>query len=774
MILTGISLTFGLLCGGFLWLWIRERQQTTLLNYLTSLPSDVCCLFHGDKCLIATPQIGNYLKDNNNTLNTYHGLSAIFSQQYWREIEQAIRELMTQGTNFQIRCKVQDDSRWVRVAGKVLSDPGQWSLWIKDITEEITRNQERESERHNHETMVSTLRSLLDTLPFLVWHRDEDQKINYCNKFYSEAVQLSQREVIKNSTELITASRARALARQALNTLQPQSIESSAIIFGERKKIQAFEQPNPLGDGTIGYAIDQTEVEETKSTLGKIIDSFSDILDHQSTAIAIYGTDRKLKYFNKAYQTLNNMEEEWLKSEPSLDEVLDELQQRRLLPETADFPAYKKRKLRDLQEQLQPEEELIHLPNGRTLRSITTPHPTGGLLFMLEDVTDHLKLESKNKALMEVQETTLENLYEGIVVFGSDNKIKLFNPSFCRLWNLSTQDIGAGMHLSRVIDKIEPFFEYEGEWQHLKARIVENTTDRIPKTGQIHRKDKSALRFLYIPLPNGDNLLSYIDNTDNSRVEEALKERNEALRAADRLKTEFIANVSYELRAPLNTISGFSEMLTQEYYGNLNEKQKEYIDGILNSSDKLLYLVNNLLDLGSIEAGYLTLQPKLTPVKNVLEEVNELLLNRAHEKNIEISVKCPRSVGNWLLDEKRIKQAVFNLLCNAIQFTPNDGKVSLVANVKDEQLRITITDTGVGIAKEDQTRVFNKFVRGSESDDGAGLGLSLVKSLMELHGGTVEIKSEPNKGTKVTCTLPKSIAANQDDTGTPLVVEYSK
>lgn len=774
MILIGLTITFAAIAAGFFYVWMQEKQESEKLRRLVSLPSDVCCYFSGNYCVMASPQLENYIPSESLPLTTYLGLARMFSKTYWDELTQSIDDIIQNGVEFSHICKVQGDSRWVRVSGSSLTNPGEWCLWIKDVTEEVTRNQEVDTERHTHETMLNTLRSLLDTLPFLVWHRDESQKINYCNKYYSDAVQVSQREVANNSVELVAAPKARALARQALNTLKTQRQEHAAIIFGERKKIEIFEEPNPLRDGTIGYAIDRTEIEETKSTLGKIIDSFSDILDHQSTSIAIYGSDARLSYFNKAYQTLNGLDEEWLQSGPRLDEVLDELRNQRLLPEFADFPAYKKQRLKALHEQLETEEELIHLPNGRTLRSITTPHPTGGLLYMIEDVTDHLKLESRNKALMEVQETTLENLYEGVIVCGSDSKIKLSNPSFRRLWSLEESDVEPGQHLSHVIDKIEPYFEYDGDWTHLKARIMENTTDRIPKTGQIHRKDNTVLRFLYIPLPNGDNLLSYIDITDNSRVQDALHERNEALKAADQLKSEFIASVSYELRSPLNTICGFTELLYEEYHGDLNNKQREYVNGILNSSTKLLHLVNNLLDLGSIEAGHMTLQPESKDVRTVVKGVVDLMRKRAADKKIEVNLRCPKDGESWLMDEKRIQQALFNLILNSIQFTPEGGKITISANIKDDHLYLYVTDNGIGIPKEDQEKIFTKFERGPETENGAGLGLSLVKSLIELHGGTVEISSKPKKGTKVTCTLPRTFTANQDDAGTPLVVEYSK
>jgi signal transduction histidine kinase len=303
------------------------------------------------------------------------------------------------------------------------------------------------------------------------------------------------------------------------------------------------------------------------------------------------------------------------------------------------------------------------------------------------------------------------------------------------------------------VEKLKDFFEYEGDWEPYKAQIIPNLTDRVAKTGRLTRKDGAIIDFSYVPLPNGDHLLSYTDATDTFRVQQALQEKNEALDTADRLKSEFIANVSSELRSPLNTIIGFTEILSHQYFGELNERQIDYVNGVWESSSKLLQLVNDILDLASIEAGHLTIQPKNVPIFTLIQDVIELISKRAETMDQHIITLCDEEIHEWYVDEKRLKQALFNLLTNASNFTLPGGKITVAAKMIENELELSVTDTGVGITVEDQARIFEKFERGP-GDSGAGLGLSLVKSLIELHGGRIQLDSEPNKGTTVRCFLP--------------------
>lgn len=299
------------------------------------------------------------------------------------------------------------------------------------------------------------------------------------------------------------------------------------------------------------------------------------------------------------------------------------------------------------------------------------------------------------------------------------------------------------------------------DWQAEKERMIGILTDREPHNGRIERTDGSVLDFATVPLPDGAVLLSYIDVSASINMERALRERNEALETADILKSEFIANVSYELRTPLNTIIGFTEILGGEYFGDLNERQSEYTSGILDSSNRLLMLINDILDLATIEAGHMSLELNSIEVGSMLTSVLSLVRERARQKKLQLECDCPPDIGMIVADDRRLKQALFNILSNAVKFTPNGGTVVVSARRQGDEIVLTTTGSGIGISEEDQERVFDRFERGSHPEArraGAGLGLSLVKSFVEMHGGQVDLQSQPDHGTRVQCTLPARAA----------------
>jgi signal transduction histidine kinase len=603
------------------------------------------------------------------------------------------------------------------------------------------------------------LRATLDAVPLAVWRRgDGDLRLDDCNRAYAEAVDATRDRVVAEGREIaqgVVGERGRALAARARSSGIAQTETGHIVVAGSRRLVEFAEMPLGETGAIVGFARDMTEVETIQAELTRHIAAHAEVLENLATAIAIYGPDTKLKFFNTAFGVLWRLEEDWLATEPSLAEVLERLRERRRIPEHADFRAFKRQQLAMFTSLIQPQEELLHLPDERTLRLVVSPHPFGGLTFVYEDVTDRLALERSYNTLIEVQRETLDNLYEGIAVFGSDGRLKLSNPAYGRLWQLSTDDLAGEPHLSEIVEKTHAFFEDGGDWATLKDRIIERVMSYSLESGQMERKDGSVLQVSTVPLPDGNVLLSYVDVTDTTRVQRALQEKNEALETAGRLKSEFIANVSYELRTPLNAIIGFAEILTNQYFGELNARQLDYSRGILDSSHRLLSLINDILDLATIEAGYMTLETEPVDVHSLMASVLALTRERAKKQNLSLEFDCPHDLGAVVADERRLKQALFNLISNAIKFTPTGGSITLSARRDAAEIAITVADTGVGIAEEHQLRVFEKFERGNPQarQSGAGLGLSLVKSFIELHGGRVEMDSRPGGGTRVTCWL---------------------
>ncbi len=668
-------------------------------------------------------------------------------------LARAVDTLAADGTAFETAVAARN-GRTLRVSGRRVAGgaaPGLVVLWFADQTVVADTRARLAAERDG-------LRALLDLVPVPLWRRDAGLRPSFVNRAYAAAVAA---ETGNGAPAEIAAPDGRALARKVRDGGVAASETHHVVIGGERRLVEIGEAPDGAG-GTAGYMLDRTAVETAEIELARHIEGHEEVLHNLGTALAIYGPDKCLKFFNNAFLRTWDLDEAWLRAGPEIGDVLEAMRERRKLPEVADFPAFKQDIQRLFTSLIEPLEELVHLPDETTFRMVVTPHPFGGLLFTWEDVTDALALERLYNTLIEVQRETLDNLYEGIAVIGGDGRLKLSNPAFGRMWRIPADALRAGLRIADLVDRMRPFLADGGDWAAQKEETIELLTDRAARSGRLERSDGSVLEYASVPLPDGAVLLSYLDVSDSTRVERALRERNEALETADRLKSEFIANVSYELRTPLNTIIGFAEILTDQYFGALNPRQVEYSRGILESSQRLLSLINDILDLASIEAGHMTLELETIDLYRMLTSVLALTRERARKKNLTIGFDCPSDIGAIVGDERRLKQALFNILSNSVKFTPENGIIRLVARRTGDAVELVFHDTGIGIPRADHGRVFGKFERGThpEARHGAGLGLSLVKSFVELHGGTVVLESEEGIGTRLTCRLPAREAAS--------------
>jgi signal transduction histidine kinase len=357
-------------------------------------------------------------------------------------------------------------------------------------------------------------------------------------------------------------------------------------------------------------------------------------------------------------------------------------------------------------------------------------------------------------------------LKEGVAVFATDGRLKLHNSALAQVWRLSRSRLQEGPHIDEIVSQCVNLYDDLGTWARISRAVTGISDRRQPIEGQMIRLDQTVIDFTVAPLPDGATLITFADVTDSKRYERALIERNEALVAGDRLKSQFISHVSYELRTPLTNIIGFSELLASPRTGDLNDKQREYLNDISASSRTLLAIINDILDLTTIDAGALEL--KLTPVK-VADLVDAAVLgvkDRATRARLNIDIHVADDAQEFIADEARVRQVLYNLLSNAIGFSKPGDRIEITAWRDRGMMAFAVTDQGVGIPKEEQARVLERFESRSQGSKhrGAGLGLSIVKSLVELHGGAMSLESEPGRGTRVTVRFPED-GVRQNDAG---------
>jgi signal transduction histidine kinase len=399
------------------------------------------------------------------------------------------------------------------------------------------------------------------------------------------------------------------------------------------------------------------------------------------------------------------------------------------------------------------------LPNGDHLRVVAQPLPDGGLRLFVEDRTEQLRLASARDTLLRVRAATFDNLFEAISVFASDGRLYLWNRRFIEDWELDEEWLSEHPRVDELVPAMAKKLVNPTTAAQIREMVRQTTNERQSSSGRISMTDGRHFQFAAVPLPDGNALFTMVDVTDSTRIEAALRERAAALEAADRVKTDFVANMSYELRTPLTSIGGFGEMLAGGYAGELSPTGADYVNAILESVTRLSKLIDDVLDLTTGDARGVALERERVDLGGLCKAAVETARPRAEEKGQKLEAQISQSAGFVCGDARRLRESIEHVLNNAIAYTDRKGRITIDAVGDDDQAVIRISDNGSGIAAKDLPRVFNRFDRvvetGVRGEAALGLGLPLTRQFIEAHGGTVELQSKKGKGTTVTITVPR-------------------
>lgn len=666
-----------------------------------------------------------------------------------RELEHSVDALRARGISFAMTV--------LTLAGRIMEANGQVIggraiLRLRDVSGIKSELAELARRHQKHVDETAAMRALIATVPAPVWARDDAGKLTFANEAYARAVDASSAaEVVERGVELFEHG-ARGEVLRAHEAAAPYCGRLTAVVAGERRSFEVTTVPTARGSA--GIAVDATESELMRAELKRMMDAHRRTLDQLATGVAIFGADRRLCFYNAAYRSLWDLDAGFLDQGPTDSAVLDRLRAARKLPDEQDFRQWKSA-LYDAYRAVEAKEHMWHLPHGRTMRVVTTPNPEGGVIYLFDDVTERLDLERRYDALIRVQGETLDNLTEAVAVFGSDGRLRLYNPAFAHMWRLSPDLLSGRPHIESISDWTRPLHGDHPIWQRLRETITA-IDNREPALGRLERRHGTVVDCATMPLPDGATLLTFQDVTDSVNVERALRERNEALKAADKLKTDFVHHVSYELRSPLTNIIGFAHFLGDPATGPLTDKQREYLSYITVSTNSLLAIINNILDLASIDAGAMTLNLGSVDIRKTMEAAAEGVQDRLVKRGITLEIQAPPEIGTFIADELRVRQTLFNLLANAVGFSPAGEVVTFAAHRQRDAVVFSVTDRGPGIPADVQDKVFDWFETHSlgSRHRGTGLGLSLVRSFVKLHGGSVSLESAVGRGTTVTCVFP--------------------
>jgi signal transduction histidine kinase len=682
-----------------------------------------------------------------------------------RLIETAVDTLRKRGQVFAVTL-VTNRGRHVEAEGRPIG--GAAVLRLRDVSGAKLDHAALADRYGRLERDIEQLRALLEAMPAPIWLRDEGGKLTYANRAYAAAVEARDADdAVARNLELLDQKAREAAAEARVEGRSFFMLRSPVVVAGQRRVLDVIEVGGKRGVAGIGF--DATEAESVRADLSRIVAAHRRTLDLLATAVAIFGADQRLVFYNAAYRTLFALDSTFLEERPTDSALLERLRSERKLPEQADFRAWKA-ELHEAYRALESKEYVWHLPGGRMLRVVTSPNPEGGVTYLFDDVSERIALESRYNTVIRTQSETLDALTEAVAVFGSDGRLKLYNPAFAQTWKLANGALAEEPHVDAIARQCRPYLSdttggdpKDDPWEAIKLAVT-----ALERRGGIMRRlervDGSVLDCAAVPLPDGGTLVTFRDVSDSARVERALIERNEALMAADALKNAFVRHVSYELRSPLTSIIGFAQLLDDKNIGQLNEKQRAYLSHINESSAALLAIIDDILDLATLDAGAMVLELRPVNVRSTIEAAAEGVRDRLVAHDLKLDIRAPKDIGNFIADDKRVRQILFNLLSNAIGFSPEGEAVTLEAERKANSIVFRVGDKGPGIPPELKERIFGRFEThplGSKHR-GPGLGLSIVRALMELHRGHVFIDSEPGRGTLVTCVFPTDAVAGRE------------
>ena len=662
-----------------------------------------------------------------------------------------LRELRENGQPFSLTL-IGPSGRFLEADGRTAG--ARAVVWITDSTikglEESSARGKLEEARQVIARDPTAFLDMLGKAPFPAWRVSGVGRLQWANPSYIEAVDGTSLDRTLDRQIMLDD---KAVEQMRRTIAEGKDIDATRhIVIGEERRAMRV-LTFPLSGGAGAMAFDVTEEEAAREDLNRHVKAHDETLNHVADGVAIFGPDRKLTFYNRAFAAMWDLEEGFLLDSPSHGELLDKLRERRRLPARADYAEWRANELSHYLDISGTEEDKWSLPDGRTLKVTRQRHPMGGLLLLFKDITGEQDLQTRFNALIKTQTSTLDSLHEAVAVFGSDGRLKLSNKAFTSLWSLDPQLIKDTPDYDVIIEQCVPLFHDRETWSQIKGHITDPSANaRQMTTGEMKRSDGSTLTYVTQPLPDGNTLIAFADVTAQRAVEGALRGRAEAFEAADRLKTEFVRNVSYQLRSPLTTILGYAEFLQSGANGELNERQLDNVNSILSASDHLNKLIENILDLALIEAGRMDLDLEDFKLAEVVQESVDLTVGKASDTQITVHAEIEKGLGTVHADKRRIRQVLFNLLSNAMRFTEPGGEITVSASRVESMAILSVKDTGRGSEAERQASSFDSFT--SSDQRGAGLGLALVKNFVDLHGGNVGMKSVEGGGTEVVVWLP--------------------
>lgn len=438
-----------------------------------------------------------------------------------KKIQKYTDLLKDDGVSFEDIFALKNGGKFLRLSGCRISDAGGNvycdMIWFRDISVETNQIEELETECRQALNKTMELEDIIDNLPYPVWLRDENLNLKLVNKRYPDYINgAGKEEIIRDGLE-ITASNnesiSKNLALVAHSTIKTKKQKVNLVKNGERRSFEVWETPfhaeNSLDKTySVGTMIDVTEFDELKRNLKQHQNAHLEILGALGTAFAVFDSQKNLAYYNKSFVKLWELEEVWLESQPSYSMFLDVIREKRMLPEVPDFIKYKNEEQEAFNSVIGAQEDLLHLPDGRTFRRVRVQQPMGGLVFAFEDVTDRLATRRAYNSLISIQKEILDNLSDGVIIFGANGRLRFYNHAYLDLWNCREIFLQNDPSIHELIESHKDYFSNCDDWSELKSDIINHITNSTTKSFMLSRVDKIKVEVISVLLSDGSIMVT--------------------------------------------------------------------------------------------------------------------------------------------------------------------------------------------------------------------------------------------------------------------------
>lgn len=768
------------------------------------------------------------IENGGHHLQGYERLRANLNLSDRQKLDLALSQLCGQAQNFDIQVTLETPPRLLHISGYHLLRSGDQAtgresdilgcvLWVQDQSAQANQDFVRLEMVQARQEAVQ-LRAMLDALPFPVWRRDMHLDVVDANLAYKQMLETDLPVRRGPLPELLRGPLDRVGIQIAEQALAPQgeghptqvAEEHHLVIDGKRLLLSfsecaispllslnrrdmpeetdmAFDmsQVTLARDGTIGWAQDLTDQETMQRDLHRHTRSHQQTLQNLTIPIEIYGPDQRLRFYNDAYAKLWDLDVMWLDTRPKMTEVLEQMRISRKLPEVANFPAFKEARQRLFTMLVDPQTDLNHLPDGTVLRMTVAPHPLGGLILTYEDVTDRLALQRSYNELIDVQRETLDQLYEGVAVYGSDGRVKLCNPSFLRLWQLPIDLLEEKPHISDIVAMTRAFFDPVGAWEDYHNWMIDLIADPKQENGRLERNDHSILEYSCVPLPDGGVLFTYLDITRASRSERQLHQKMESLEISRQVRGAYLEAVLSNVMTPMSRISGFADILVNSYAGALNDQQIEFAHSIRQTAH---FVTETLMDVMSQKDFLLDLDQStndeisgIMTIQDILLQIDQLCREDLRRAEIKLIQDIQPAAEHVQIAAPYLKQALFALIqevtqaaifrrlggqdSQALHILVNKVPVSGQEGEAEESGQVTIDITCHLPLQTEESLIAQDMLEVNAGDVTDSPAYRLLAKVITYHHGQIQQTILDNRQQQIHITLP---IIGRDDRYMPL------